>query len=408
MAVICRLPQGGYGGGVDEQLINYTMIYDAGNECVDITNSWDRSCGNTSINTGNFGQLTKNSDSFSGSINDTSATANYLYYRCTTNAIDLTEYSMLGSVCRNLVASGTYGLEVCWWDESPVFWSGTRNPSSSVGDGKVEILGVDGVVGNKYITVSIATSYDKTASITADISGVFMVKADNWQAWIDKAGLSISDYASLDEVMADTEALSTLMNDAKAVSYMLLNCTGTVMASVIQSANALSAIRDSQCNAGIYANVHWDKFLRMVGEVPESEKGYLYDNGVELVTLNKLTSYPYNGSTRPVGTVTKNSDNIYFKASNTTSAWTSDQHSKVATATKIDLSDYKYIKANASNNIFVFVMSSLSDFYNNTVASSYAPELDISNVTGEHYVVVGLSSGINTTIETNLYQLWLE
>ena len=314
MAFVSRFPSGK--NKEEVQLVNYTMLYDQGDECMDITGGWGGTCANSDFTANNFGMLSKESNSFSGVINDASSTANYCQYRCTTNLVNLKEYAILTACCSALSITGNAAIELMVWDTNPSLWDETilKLPR------EYNILTRDiSMIEWGYITVSIATSFVDVGTISANVNEIFLVKEDNWQKWISEGGYTTDDYATLEDVLADTTALETLMNNKGAVDYMIYKCTGTVMARVIQSNTALKAIRDSQYNTLIYVNAHWNKFLRMVGEIPEIEKTYLYKNGDECTditggwgkkTITSKNQY-YTDKTHTISfTMTKNADNI--------------------------------------------------------------------------------------------------
>ena len=265
------------GSGLPAQLVNYTMLYDAGDECVDITGGWSAAITAVTPPT-----VTKNIDNIYIKTNPITSNGSNVYI-ATTNKFTSEEYVGYYAV----LTTGTMPTTKYHIYYANMFAIGTldsRTDANSISrlDNNGKTFSKKSVmranyIKDRYLHVyggSVGTGYGGI-SVTANFYNMFLVKEDNWQEWISKAGLSTSTYTTLDAVIADSTALTTLMNNKDAVKYMLLNCTGTVMASVIQNENALDIIRDSQYNAMIYENEHWNKFLRMVEEVPESEKTYL-------------------------------------------------------------------------------------------------------------------------------------
>lgn len=259
----------------EEQKINYTMLYDQGNECTEITGGWD------------FTYCTKNTDSFTMSFTSANANANQMYTASVNNVLNSYGYSKMVvnyksvSISTGQPTNGNKPFSVWHNAFNSSNWDTNRlayyTSSFDTGLQTYDIGGLNTL--KPYFMVNGWKSISCYATVT--IGNVFLVKEDNYQTWISKAGLSTETYTTLESVIEDSNALNTLMNDKKAVQYMLLNCTGTVMASVIQSELALSIIQASDYNDLIWKNEHWAKFLTMVGEKPTSVNyTMLYDGSL--------------------------------------------------------------------------------------------------------------------------------
>lgn len=390
------------GGAVveDEQLVNYTMLYDEGNECAELTGGWESVA--ASWNT--TGTFAKNaSDMYLYGATSTAGIA-----AITNNKINVDGFSKIVAHISITLGNASGAKIDIALKSSKEYWTGGTLLSSGI-----SMLDISSVTESKYLSID---SY----SASAHIYHIFMVKEDDWQTWLIKGGLTVGNYASLDAVMSDTTALNTLMNSKDAVNYMMKKCTGTVMASVIQSSDALSAIRDSQYNAEIFANEHWCKFLEMVGETAESNKVYLYDYGV-------------TDSDYPIETF-KDVSSVGSDNTKTTVA------GKI-TSDKISLTNFKKLCIEAtSNQSCAMRIVSAKDADANTIANKglgtltekTVLELDISSVVGDYYVLVGgfyptysnatvtqtvtdnadnvdikLTYG-STTLNAVVYRLWLE
>lgn len=405
MSIICRLPQGSI---IDEQLINYTVLYNEGDECVDATGGWTTST-STTVNVGARIRTNKTLDLSQYSKVMACATV------ATTGSA--TAYAMNldtpSATLLNLAGGTTYTKQ---WTirDIPDGAKTTTDMYFCVSKGETftnPVARKD--TDSMYLSITYSSSQRQ---LTVYHLSIF--KEDNWQEWLIKGGLTVGNYTSLDAVMADSTALNTLMNNADAVNYMLKKCTGTVMASVIQSSNALSAIRDSQYNAEIFANEHWNKFLQMVGETPESERNYLYKNGTDYGNLNYHTEWSgYN--------IVNENGLLKMGFANTT---TTSKGQAVVTKTKIDLTGYKKIKViyesiQSNNKVqntcgiwFGITNGSFAeeaDIVARTVETSDTStqrirELDISAVTGEYYIRWQNWIGGNTTLTASISAFWLE
>lgn len=325
MAVICRLPQGGSGGAVEEQLVNYAMLYDLADECTGITGGWssDNFTGLTANGTTwtRNGTTTKESNRLAVKVSNSAHSAGFM----TVNPIDVTEYSNLYYELTNSSVGSYHAYAYSEQSGGNAFFA---NWLKYCGENTTEVANASYTA---VVDISDLKSIHIVAGVVQDtnynyFNRIYITKEDNWQEWLIKGGLNPAGYTSVDDIMANKNALITLMNSKEAVDYMLLKCTGTVMASVIQSGNALKAIRESQYNAEIFANEHWCKFLEMVGESLESNKTYLYNKGDECTSITGGWNVNLNNAP------TKTASYMYF----TSSSW-----SGVRTANNVDVSKAK-------------------------------------------------------------------
>lgn len=224
-----------------EQIVNYTMLYDEGDECTDVTGGWSAA----------RGSITKNVDSISfggGSSSSEAATA---------NMIDVSSYSLL---CENrkLVTDKTGGTE----------WFGLYNARNGQGDSttvkKTQSSGTYNGLNTLDIS-DIATTCFILHGVylrTYKLYHSFLVKPDDYRKLCSKAGLGVP--SSLNALIADTTALATIFNNEDAVKFMVAQCTGDFMVSVCNSATAMAALVNSIAYDYAFENEHWYKFMKMI------------------------------------------------------------------------------------------------------------------------------------------------
>lgn len=390
------LPQGG--GRVERQDINYLMLFDVGDECTDVTGGWK-------IEKYGTGTGIKQSDYLDAKCTASNGTDYAWFY---TNNMIFKGYHLLiasvtGVASMDSVA-GAFGLSSNQ-NGSPDFNSAINT--------KVKFFNLGKALYSMDIS-NVINCYAKFG--TGNLRNAFLhtmclVKTDDWQTWLIRAGLIVSHYASLDAVIADSSALTILMSSEAAVNYMLYHCTGTVMAAVIQSQAALKVIEDSPYNARIFANPHWNKFLRMVGVVPESDKLYLYDGGFCDGTTALVNRRP--DGTGGILTYTAECINLTMNPNDDSGCgWWS--------FAAYDFSPYKKMRAiasavtytpdhadNAQFNISVNYNGSLLGVHNFIIKDTGGKitdmEIDVSNITQLAYPSIGMY-----VATAKYYKIWLE
>lgn len=252
-----------------EQLINYTMLYDAGDECEEITGGWTS---NGFSYTGlTIAAATKNANN----IYSLGAT-NEINMLGTTNLIDLSEYTKVWQygeavgtyTSDNLVLSilnnknMTYGIvyELTSWD--------------TAGEIAVKSLDIEG--GNYYVAVYSAGDANRSGKTYA----VFLTKSDDINTLCSKAGISAP--TSLDTLLADTTSLTAIFNSEDAVKFMVKQCTGDFMVGVLNSADAVALLKASPYLNTVVGNPHWAKFMMMIPTAKELlNYTMVYDEGDE-------------------------------------------------------------------------------------------------------------------------------
>lgn len=321
MAIISRLPSGGGRKTEYEQVQNYLMLYDSGDECIDVTGGWSAS-GYTGAGVSSFASPTKQSDRivFSGSGNRAIGTV---------DSINVSEYKLACVIdnCTNSVDGYGFESRIC--------------PSKYISSPSAH-WGYDGVLGKRLRVVDISSISSKVYFVshmgttrTGEIYNMFLVKSDFWQQLCNLANIEVpEDMATL---LADSESLSAILRSSVAVDYMLKRCTGDFMVSAVQSSTFIDAMDSSTFYEQIYENEHWSKFLELVG-VPK--RTYLYNQGDECVALTG----GWNGWTRNGANLVAKKETNRFVLNPPGSAW---QMSGFATAIKIDFTNYKKIVVNA-------------------------------------------------------------
>lgn len=233
-----------------EQLINYTMLYDYGDECTDITGGWNG--------------LTVN-----GWYSEATKYENYLYMHASTasfttkNKIDLTNYNTICNVVKNATnmsstGSFTIGVGDTLYNKDGLginYGTFTKAKAFTTLGNYIAVLDISEISTNLYYTFWVADSANKAY---ASVYNSFLVKQDDWQPLANLANITAS---SIDDILTNS---TTLLSNKNAVEFMIYQCTGDFMAKAIQSETFLTALNNSQYKTIIMANEHWAKFLNMV------------------------------------------------------------------------------------------------------------------------------------------------
>lgn len=238
-----------------EQKVNYTMLYDNGDECTALTGGLKVSSRyNNAI-------ATKYTDHIYLHTSTASAVTN--------NFIDLTQYVKFGGVLKNIVSTTGQAR----------FAIGKSNTAT---DGTS--LGWNGIAGNKVYNLTKSYSHfvglynlsksesyylatmvsDAKNNAYGSIYNMFLLKQDDWQTLCAKAGLNSSNYTDETTLCADSTAITTILSNETAVQYMIYNCTGSFMGELIANDACLTALSSSPYKTTIQANEHWNRFLNMV------------------------------------------------------------------------------------------------------------------------------------------------
>lgn len=236
--------------------VNYLMLYDYGDECEDVTGGWGID-GYSAPNASYTARAaTKNTDS----IYVYYASGGYCYVMGTLSAVDVTDYSMFGSVGKpTSVLDGTYGIDSNMLSSKTAYNSWDKGVSYiSQGVQQFKVVDISNSTGLRY--AYLLSQLDSKCS--GNFYAVALFKADEWQTLCSKAGISAP--ADLATLIADTTSISAILASEDAVKYMVSKCTGDFMASFVASSACLSALNSSPYKSIVTANKHWAKFLAMV------------------------------------------------------------------------------------------------------------------------------------------------
>lgn len=421
------------------QLINYTMLLDttsgALDECVDITGGWGHNVGSVSKTDSGI-VLTYTSSSVPIASCESSKTINFSEYStlCLFNSTTLSQ-------------SNNWSINVMLLDKdgNPIKQS---EQEFGVYPKTVTPLSIADETGWKTIYSKHHNwdAIDKT-SITirlnaylssGEIYDIFFTKADDWQTLLSMAGVSAT---SLADFFSSASKIATLLSDESAVRIMLKKCTGDFMAQAVASQKFVTALESSPYNELIFDNEHWAKFLGMVGAIPESNKVYLYKDGVENVPFYNpsIVSLANTFDSRGFGnactlTRERQSDNLYLYIRSTKTDSTGV--ASWVTSNPVDLTPYSKLKlafekVNTSDsvgthNINLQIRQDAPDGitlqyigYDAQVTGrlsdgNHTYEMDVSEINALEYIIADIviyqvpSQNITTTGGMKIRRIWLE
>lgn len=264
------------------QLVNYQMVYDLGNECTDITGTWQGRQGDTRYPSGTF---SKESTCLRYGRENTSSYGEGIYY--TVNNIDVTDYVGYDAKVQVCYLGGSTSYDA--WSTNAVFQSSmtTTSPTYFIDSSHVEgsrIYSRSVSLESTHFHHLLFSAVDNNASVDrascklglAAWCGAwgnasmgikayeaYIYKQDNWQELCEKANLSPDNYNDEDALCSDSIAMQAILSNENAIEYMLMQCTGSFMTTFIRTATALEALESSSFKTQIYANPHWAKFLNM-------------------------------------------------------------------------------------------------------------------------------------------------
>ena len=236
-----------------DQLINYTMLYDSGDECEEVTGGFTALACRPydSTKTAKAPTLTKNADSMK--IVGSRSSAGGVF---TGNTLDLSEYNkaavIVSAWSKPSAVGSTFVLFPLTRADKYQYPSNSR---ISIGGDGFHVSDVD-YDGSAYCVCTTAEAYSYT------ITHLFLVKPDDIASLCGCAGLSVP--ADLTTLIGDTEALTTIFSSKLAVDFMTKQCTGDFMLGVVKNATALGLLQASPYYTEVQANEHWTKFLAMV------------------------------------------------------------------------------------------------------------------------------------------------
>ena len=197
----------------------------------------------------------------------------------------------------------------------------------------------------------------------------------------------------------------------------------TIGTSTLTSFNALKAnnltvypLKCSQYVSGTWADK--TAAIYQAGAWATLWNGKLYDSGdeYELITGGFFKSKENSIGTR---TFTKNTDNFYFKSAGTSSG---GANFTVSTTQKIDLSGFSTLYARIKHTVskstsFYLAVHTVNDVYTYDVPCVFKQSasfegvvsLDISEITGEHYVLLGMAgNAASNSGNCYVYEVYLK
>lgn len=253
-----------------EQLVNYTMLYDAGDECVDITGGWEKSSAGSSYLSSTV--ITKNVDNIALRSTATTGSVNYASVARTVNPVDLKPYSyMLYDCLANVQQYTYYGIRYntvppnvsrpYWADQyigsttDASWWGCNYFVSGSTPWGVRHLKGRS--LSDAYLDSTTRPCFH-VFNGTNYMYHCAVFKADDYETLAEIADISAS---SIGDILANS---AKLLSKELAVEFMIKQCTGDFMAQAIQSETFLTELNNSVYKTKIQANEHWSKFLNMV------------------------------------------------------------------------------------------------------------------------------------------------
>ncbi len=275
----------------------YLMLYDAGDECVNVTGGWETS-------QSGFGPYIKRPNSFyitrtGGATCSTSSDIS------TINLINIKNYKNFKAKITSsssVSASGSPSMQSNFYSVSNNRIPGYPTTGVVVscqdyiqGQNNTSFSGVRSDTLNRMSTLeqAYASFYISrcdtggTQTQTMEVFNVWLEKDDDWQTWVSKAGLNSSSYANLDAVVSSQSTMQTLANSTSAVDYMI-TCTGTIMGAVTNSVIAMTEIgKSSYAMDKIVVNEHWTKFILMH---PNAIAGLDASNPITVPTMTSNTT----------------------------------------------------------------------------------------------------------------------
>lgn len=406
------------------QLVNYLILYNEGDECEEVTGGWT---GYTKTS----GDIAKKGENYlrvyNPAYDSNTEKAKYIPFFKSEKAIDITGYTM-ALMMSELVSNSHWArctfapqsvTELPYMHREVLTFTDylDMNYATTPTD---QIILINDTIDDpgEFYAYFMAGNQNTGSKSDGYLYNLALFKEDNWQKWISKAGLSADTYTTLDSVLSDAAAMATLMNSFPAVNYMILQCTGTVLAGVIQSETALDAIANSKYYNNIYGNIYWKKILDMSGFVPRT---YLYNEGEENVTFVELNwegNYAYQRASN-----TKNESNLHTEII-ASSSYEETVFAGWQTANIVDMSLYSKVlatvKSSGSSTNNYIGLSSIDLSENEVSGSSIAGlqfsdsdyqdiELDVSEITDQVYLFIRLYTNSNSGYGTlEIKRIWLE
>ena len=243
-----------------EQLVNYTMLYDYGDECTDVTGGW-------SVTSYKYGSYTASALKQSDHI----YLKSYRALAYSDSAVNFSKYEIIGYYMetKGRASANASGQWLSLAASKSVSSACLNNWEGDIVEGAFKInygypnaekrLFVFSIPSNlksaRYMGVM---SDDNNCNAYIKLYGVVVFKTDNWSGLATKAGVSASSISAL------LGYSSIILNNKDAVNFMVAQCTGDFMATAVNTSAFLTALNSSPYKEKVYANEHWAKFLAMV------------------------------------------------------------------------------------------------------------------------------------------------
>ena len=240
-----------------KSVINYTMLYDDGNECEDITGGWVSGRYITAYNESAIGIMTKRE--YDMYCKTDGLTSGGFF---TSNLMDLSDYSR---VYYNLnVFDPKYTISIAinpteryGRDQDGAIAVKMKNDTHDELAAGINFLNISNITQSCYIGFGCWAYGTEVAS-----NEIFLTKADDYATLCEKAGVTAP--GTLDELIADSSKLTTIFNNEAAINFMIFKCTGDFMVDVITNGAAMGILRDSLYFNTVIGNPNWAKFITML------------------------------------------------------------------------------------------------------------------------------------------------
>ena len=241
---------------------NYTMLYDYGDECVDVSGGWA-----VSPFWSNARAFTKNADSLYGSGGGTN---NVEYAEYNSAALDLADYTKVFLRYKFYTTKDSYKQAAAFNlslndgvnARQQIFGRGYNNVTSTINENTYRIIAIPSVSNPCHFEFVLRSAWSSVSSWNAAVFALALFKEDDIEALCAKAGISYP--GSLDSLIASTSSISAILNNEDAIKYMAANCTGDFMGAFVTNSACRSALDASPHRVIVNTNKHWEKFLAMV------------------------------------------------------------------------------------------------------------------------------------------------
>lgn len=247
-------------------VINYTSLYDEGDECTDLTGGWSMAQHSVHTLLDDGATVTKYDDHMTATGGTTQDRGSALFTNYTIDTTGYSKFVFIGDasspntngragLIQTTVRTG-YNNAGCVTDTSQyldyLFVSYNQNVYTFDG-----VYMVDNVE-QSALYMGILMVSCASPGTTVNVQGMYLAKADTWQKLCNLIDVSAT---TIDELLNYS---NTLLSNSNAVLYMVRNCTGDFMFSAITNNTFITALNSSPYKNVVLANKHWSKFLAMV------------------------------------------------------------------------------------------------------------------------------------------------